>query len=145
MVVYDLNCPDGHAFEGWFRSPEAFRDQTDQGLLTCPVCQSPEVQRRPSASRLRRTEASALVSGSIPPVEVPSPVALRQALRRFVDRHFENVGREFAGEARRMHYGEVEERNIRGQATVTEVRQLRDEGIDATPLPLLAADEGKPN
>jgi hypothetical protein len=145
MVVYDLNCPDGHAFEGWFRSPEAFRDQTDQGLLTCPVCQSPEVQRRPSASRVRRTEAPAPVPGSGPSAGVPSPAALRQALRRFVDRHFENVGRDFAGEARRMHHGEVEARNICGQATVDEVRQLHDEGIDATPLPLLAADGGKPN
>lgn len=60
MVVYDLDCPAGHGFEGCFRSPEAFRDQAEQGLVTCPVCQSPELQRRASASRQRRTAIIAL-------------------------------------------------------------------------------------
>jgi hypothetical protein len=149
MVVYDLNCASGHTFEGWFRNLEAFADQLARGLVACPVCHSVEVSRRPTASRVN--------TGARPPVESPPQAAqggnpvpvehagrvMARALNEFVQRNFEDVGSGFAKEARRMHYGEAEERNIRGTATTDEVRELHDEGIDAKPLPDPDAD--KPN
>lgn len=48
----------------------------------------------------------------------------------------EDVGERFAEEARRMHYGEIAERGIRGQATLAETRELLEEGIDVAPLPI---------
>jgi hypothetical protein len=48
----------------------------------------------------------------------------------------EDVGQRFAEEARRIHYGEVEERGIRGQATPVEAQGLRDEGIEFASLPV---------
>lgn len=51
----------------------------------------------------------------------------------------EDMGARFAEEARRMHYGEVEVRSIRGQASTREVVELLEEGIDVIPLPMLAA------
>jgi hypothetical protein len=142
MVVYDLNCTSGHAFEGWFRNPEAFGEQVARGLIACPVCNSVEVTRRPSATRLNRgTQAPA---EEVAPADgrqvapVPADAAGRmmvRAMRHFVEKHFEDVGSRFASEARRMHYGEAEERNIRGTATASEVRELHDEGIEARALP----------
>lgn len=142
MVVYDLNCTSGHDFEGWFRNPEAFGEQLAHGLVSCPVCNSVEVTRRPSATRLNRG-AQAPAAGVVPAVAsttspVPAEFAGRmmvRAVRQFVEKHFEDVGSRFASEARRMHYGEVDERNIRGTATATEVHELHDEGIEAHPLP----------
>lgn len=143
MVVYDLQCVAGHGFEGWFRSPDDFRTQCDDGLLSCPVCHSVEVLRKPSAARLNRGAQSEVVPAT--GHAVPPQVAMVKAFQHFVDRNFENVGSKFASEARRMHYGEAEERNIRGQATRDEVRQLHDEGIEAQPLPIPSPDADKLN
>jgi hypothetical protein len=54
----------------------------------------------------------------------------------------EDVGQNFAEEARKMHYGESEERNIRGQASVEETKDLLDEGIEVMPLPVPDALKG---
>ena len=143
MVVYDLQCAAGHGFEGWFRSLDDFDAQRDGGLLSCPVCQSADVRRRPSATRLKRhggDAAGPVVAEGATDVR-QAGMAMAGALRQFVDRHFEDVGDRFASEARRMHYGEAEERNIRGQATRDEVRDLHDEGIKARPLPLPDPDK----
>ena len=51
----------------------------------------------------------------------------------------ENVGDRFADEARKMHYGEAEERGIRGQATRQQTESLLEEGIAVMPLPLPAS------
>ena len=45
-----------------------------------------------------------------------------------------DVGSQFAEEARKIHYGEVPEHAIRGQATLKETRELIDEGIGVMPL-----------
>jgi hypothetical protein len=138
MVVYDLQCSAGHALEGWFRGSDDYDAQHARGLLSCPVCQTAEVLRRPTAARIGRgidvtTPVAAPTTGA---TIQPPPVAMARALREFVERHFEDVGSRFASEARRIHYGEAEERNIRGAASVDEVRELHDEGIDVRPLPL---------
>ncbi|RLA36042.1 MAG: DUF1178 domain-containing protein [Gammaproteobacteria bacterium] len=147
MVVYDLKCAAGHGFEGWFRSPDDFQTQCDDGLLSCPVCHSVEVLRKPSAARLNRGAQSKMVpaSGHAASSAHRAQVAMVKAFQHFVDRNFENVGSKFANEARRMHYGEAEERNIRGQATHDEVRELHDEGIEAQPLPIPSPDTDKLN
>jgi hypothetical protein len=54
----------------------------------------------------------------------------------------EDVGQNFAEEARRMHYGDSEERNIRGKASLEETQELLDEGIDVLPLPVPDALKG---
>ena len=51
----------------------------------------------------------------------------------------EDVGKDFAREARKIHYGESKERGIRGEASKDDVVELLDEGIDVMPLPLPAA------
>jgi hypothetical protein len=67
--------------------------------------------------------------------------ALLEAMRRVVE-NTEDVGTGFAEEARRIHYGEVPERGIRGQATPEQAAALREEGIDVMALPLPAALKG---
>ena len=48
----------------------------------------------------------------------------------------DDVGDQFAEEARKIHYGEVEQRSIRGKASANETRELLEEGISVMPLPL---------
>ena len=48
----------------------------------------------------------------------------------------EDVGSSFASEARKIHYGEADERAIRGQATPDQTMELIEEGIDVMPMPI---------
>lgn len=141
MITFDLACTAGHRFEGWFANGEAFDRQRASGLLTCPVCGSAEVEKRPSAVAVhvgRRAQAR-------PPARAPSdpgtptpvqPPAFFRALAEFVEKHFEDVGPRFADEARKIDRGEVEERNIRGTTTPAEEERLREEGVEFLTVPL---------
>lgn len=137
MKVLNLQCSHGHAFEGWFASEDDFQDQLGRGLVECPLCADVQVAKMPSAPRLNL--------GAAPEPQkkqevMSAPDARLQAawvqLVRHVMANTEDVGEKFAEEARRIHYGETEERNIRGQASREETESLLEDGISVLPLPI---------
>lgn len=155
MKVLNLQCAHQHAFEGWFASEDDFQSQLARGLVTCPMCADPSVRKMPSAPRLNLGAADSSSVAASPSRELavtPAPAsdmkapgvspavqaefltALRQVLSRT-----EDVGERFADEARAMHYGDAEQRSIRGQASRAEAIELIEEGIEVMPLPLPAA------
>jgi len=141
MKVLNLRCAEDHGFEGWFASEDDFAAQTERSAIACPLCGSTAINRMPSAPRLNVTRHSA-----------PGPEAAQgttmtlqsQWLRavRHVMSSTEDVGDRFAEEARRIHYGEVEERGIRGRASTEDAEALREEGIAVMTLPLPDALKG---
>jgi hypothetical protein len=140
MKVLNLYCSYQHRFEGWFASDTDFASQGECGLVACPLCGDTDVRRLPSAPHLN-------LSGARPDQATTSPNAdssqarWLRAVREVLDRT-EDVGERFAEEARRMHYGEVKERGIRGHASHDEAEALIDEGINVMPLPIPAALNG---
>ena len=141
MIVYELACAQGHRFEGWFASGEAFMEQRERVLVTCPVCNDASVERVPSArvsvSRgSAGAPASAEPSPASPAVEVTTglPAEIVSKLRQIV-KQTENVGRRFPEEARKIHYEEVPARPIRGQASAEEAEALNEEGIEFASVP----------
>ncbi len=148
MKVLDLRCAEAHRFEGWFASEADYQSQSERRLVTCPMCNSADVTRLPSAPRLNRTKSDAPApAGPVASDRVDDAARSRgqaqwlQALRRLVATT-EDVGDRFAGEARRIHHGEAEARSIRGQASGDEVASLRDEGIEVVPIVLPDALKG---
>lgn len=141
MKVVDLHCAQGHRFEGWFASDDDEVAQRERGLLVCPMCGEAEVRRLPSAPRLNlgATEPAAKTL-AMPAPDDPHAKWLR-AMRRVVA-NTEDVGERFPEEARRIHYGEVPARGIRGQASPSQAQELADEGIEVMALPVPAALEG---
>ena len=157
MIVYDLCCEAQHRFEGWFGSEADYQSQLARALIACPICNSSRIEKRPSAPRLNLSGArapegaDAHAHGDLPATEhgnnTPAAAMLtpaqRQAamleLARQVLKHTEDVGEQFADEARRIHYKEAPERPIRGVATQDEQAELHDEGIDVFPLAIPAA------
>ena len=144
MKVLNLQCSQGHGFEGWFASQDDYDAQRARGLVSCPVCNDSEVTKMLSAPRLNlgsgQPEPAAAPAESTP-VANASPGQLQAAwmqMVRHVMANTEDVGPKFAEEARKIHYGETEERQIRGQATREETEALLDEGIDIVPLPVPA-------
>jgi hypothetical protein len=133
MIVYQLACGQGHFFEGWFASAEAWDRQAADGLLECPTCASADVRKLPSAPYIHTSSPSE----KAPLATVANDAARREALvalRRFILANTENVGRSFAEVARRIHYKEEDARGIRGQVTQEEAAELRDEGVSTYTL-----------
>jgi hypothetical protein len=117
LKVYDLQCEHGHVFEGWFGSDDNYESQRERGLLSCPVCDSREVNKKLSAPRLNVSHIRAVQESGQGEASVAAPGAAQMAqLQAEVMRHIrqmvrntENVGDRFVQEARRMHEGEIEE------------------------------------
>lgn len=141
MIRYALKCGDGHGFESWFQSAEAFDGLADRGLLSCAVCGSAKVSKAlmtprvaveegPAQNAMARDPDARPLSGPAHPAEQ----ALR-ALREHVEKNATNVGGNFAREARAMHLGDVPDRPIYGQAAPEEARALIEDGVPILPLP----------
>ena len=163
MKVLNLQCAQQHSFEGWFASEDDFQSQLARALVACPMCESTRIDKMPSAPRLNlgAQQPAAATSKTpespaqgteknLPSVSPHQPAdAASQALvtgqteflkaLRQLMANTEDVGQRFADEARRMHYGDIEARSIRGQASTREAVELMEEGIDVMPLPLPAA------
>ena len=150
MKVFNLQCSEHHHFEGWFASEEDYAGQLARGLLACPLCGEKSVHKLPSAPRLNfgaaQSPAAERAAAPVPrePQQSEEQVyaqgqalqaAWLQAARRIMQ-HTEDVGERFVDEARRIHYGESEERGIRGRASVEQTRELLEEGITVLPLPV---------
>jgi hypothetical protein len=142
MKVLDLRCGNDHRFEGWFDSEDDFLSQEGRGLVQCPVCTDGQVTRLPSAPRLNvsglRTEPEATPA---PDAQIAMQSKWLRAVRHMMA-NTEDVGERFPEEARRIHYGEVEERGIRGRASREDADALREEGIEVMSLPMPAAAKG---
>jgi hypothetical protein len=137
MIAYDLKCPNGHTFEGWFEDHKAFTKQQRAGLIACPVCNDTGVVQIPSTFAIKGKAASVPSDG--PQVD---PAVLRQAVHQYIETHFDNVGADFAKEALKIHYGVSQPRNIRGSSTQQEEETLRKEGIEFFKFPI--ADSSPP-
>lgn len=141
MIVLNLLCDEGHHFEGWFASGDAFRDQCQRQLVHCPQCGTSAVSQLPSAPHVKRiATAIAAADRPSPSVGTPSAAQLLQALAAMA-RGAENVGERFPEEARRIHYDEVPARTIRGLASAEETRDLMEEGILVLPAPVPPDEE----
>jgi hypothetical protein len=152
MKVLSLCCAHEHPFEGWFASEDDFQSQLERQLVECPMCGDKAVRKLPSAPRLnvsgaREPAASTpqAPAGANGGAQGTQAVTLQSMWLRAVQHVMANtvdVGDRFAEEARRIHYGEVEERPIRGQASPEDAKALQEEGIEVMSLPLPAAAKG---
>lgn len=140
MKVLNLQCGHAHAFEGWFASEDDFQGQLARGLVECPLCGDTGITKLPSAPRLNLGASEPAAPAAKQEVMNAAPNAQLQAawmqLVKQVMANTEDVGERFAEEARKIHYGESEERGIRGQATKEETQALLEEGIGVLPLPV---------
>lgn len=147
MIRYSLVCSNAHEFEGWFRSSEDFDAQSSAGLCACPECGSTSVVKA-----LMRPNVATSETRAVAPVvtEDKQLVAIPPEAREFLEKlkeikaalldGSENVGKRFAEEARRIHFGEAPVRAVHGEATAEDARALVEEGIDILPLPVLPGE-----
>ena len=139
MKVLNLACAHEHRFEGWFASDEDYASQKERGLVECPLCGDTAIARLPSAPRLNVSKLREVVA-------MPDAMSQQQSHWMRAVRHLmantEDVGERFPEEARRIHYGEVEQRGIRGRASAEDTDALREEGIEVMALAVPEALKG---
>jgi hypothetical protein len=141
MIRYALRCELDHGFEAWFGDSAAYDDQVARGLVECPVCGSHAVSKQIMAPAVAGTRKTAVTA---------DPAKLRtlmmqaaREVRSHVEANFDYVGDAFAREARDIHEGRSEKREIYGEATPAEVKKLKDDGVPCAPLPPLPHDPAK--
>jgi len=138
MIAYDLQCTNGHSFEGWFEDRKAYLDQKKRGLITCPVCNDTSVHHLPSTFAIK--SAKAFKPKALSSEEVTLAKIRKEAIE-FVEKNFDDVGCDFAKEALKIHYGATEARNIRGVSTKDEEKTLKEEGIQFFKIPMPATHD----
>jgi hypothetical protein len=148
VIKYLLGCASGHEFESWFRAGADFDAQSASGKVACPYCGSLEVAKQPMApsvvtKRAKSEQVSQEAFSAPTAASGAGAAAVREALREFTQKvvaNTEDVGPRFADEARKMHFGEIEERQIRGSSTAEEARELAEDGVPFGILPALPDD-----
>ena len=132
MILFDLRCQAGHSFEAWFRNNATYETQAEAGDIACPLCGDSSISKAPMAPRIARSRSAQ------PPASDGQAADLYRKLsklRDHVEANSDYVGDRFAEEARRIHYGEADARNIHGEATDTEATKLKDEGVEFARIP----------
>ena len=147
MIAFDLNCSNGHRFEGWFASSEDYSKQQSAGLLACPICDDMTVQKAlsvPHVPKKGNQRSVAVPAAPTAAVEPSKADALPPAVVEFVQKlavaqtemlkQSQWVGGQFAETARAIHYGEEADRIIHGETSADEAKALMEEGVQVAPL-----------
>ncbi len=136
MIKYSLICSEGHRFESWFASADAFETLRGSGMVTCAICSSGVVEKAMMAPTVKSSDARAEAPPEKP---LSKPTSAQEqaldALRKKVETESDYVGRDFAREARAIHEGEAPQRSIHGEANAQEARGLIEDGVPVMPLP----------
>jgi len=145
MIVYNLKCRKDHLFEAWFRDSSAYDEQATAGVLSCPFCGSRKVEKALMAPRLSKGAAKVEEAAPVPVaasekavMETEQAGQMMKALaevRRKIEENFDHVGPAFAEEARKIHYGEADPRNIYGETSDEDAEALREEGVSFGRIP----------
>lgn len=141
MIRYALICEQSHGFEAWFSTSLDYDGQVERGLVECPLCGSKSVRKQIMAPAVSGTKAQSApdMSGQLQSMMMQAA----REVRSHVEQTFDYVGDTFAREARDIHEGRSEKREIYGEATPAEVRKLKEDGVPVAPLPPLPPDPKK--
>jgi hypothetical protein len=143
MISFDLRCKNDHVFETWFANSGAYDSQMASGEVTCPVCGDHHLSKALMAPNVSAGKGRATEPQNNLPVAAANSAGeraaeimrLARALRSEVEKNFDYVGSAFAEEAKKIHYGEVERRDIYGEMTGDEAEALNEEGVEFGVLP----------
>lgn len=131
MIKYSLECNQSHTFDAWFSDSLNFEKQNKNNQISCPNCSSMKIKKSIMAPSIpSKNYKSDLLNEKKDKVEV-----VLSKVRKHVEDNFDYVGDKFADEARSMHYGEKEEREIYGETTIEDAVDLIEEGVNVKPMP----------
>ncbi len=134
MIVFDLECLNGHTFEGWFEDKADLEQQQNEGTLTCPICDETSVTQKVHPIAIKTSSNSS--GDKMLQARQEVLFELSEKMIEYVDRNYEDVGADFAESALKMHYGVQEFKNIKGTTTKEEEKVLEKEGVPVFKIPV---------
>ena len=130
MIIFNLNCLDcNFSFDGWFENTKDYNKQNKLGLVCCPSCNSAKIKKGLMAPNVAQKSNSKISKRN------KSIASNLKKLKKIIEKEFDYVGDKFTEDAKKLPYGEVEERAIYGEASIEQTKELIDEDIDVLPLP----------
>ncbi len=148
LKIFTFCCRNGHLFEGWLRDGLDWKTEATEGRLSCPICSSTELERRPDAPNIKPA-AGTTRTDTDENVRRQNRTRMAKNLQREVLNAMrkivaqtENVGKRFPSEVRSMAAGTAEVRPVRGQCTPDEAKRLIEEGCPCMPIPDFLTEEG---
>ncbi|MEM7471979.1 MAG: DUF1178 family protein [Pseudomonadota bacterium] len=139
MIRYALTCANSHQFESWFQSADAFDTLRAADMVNCAICGDSNVRKSIMAPRIGKATETNTEMRTERPLSEPASSAEQavKELRDKVEANSEDVGTNFADEARKIHNGEAPERAIYGEAKPQDAKSLIEDGVPVLPLPFM--------
>ena len=130
MIVFNLQCKIcSIKFEGWFENSNEFEKQKRKKIILCPNCNSSSVSKSlmtPNVSKKTNTQITKTKKTIVNNIK---------KYKKIIEKNFDYVGDNFTEEAKKIKYGEIEERAIYGEASLEQTKELIEEEIPFSPLP----------
>ena len=137
MIKYNLECSCGETFESWFQNSNEYEKLLKKNLINCYVCGSSKtVKKRIMAPSIATSKTSVAEKDVEQKKEFLKNVKSKiKELNDYVAKNAEYVGDKFVSEVRSIHYDKKKKRNIYGNATLEETKELQEEGIEVATIP----------
>ena len=135
MIKYKLICKSCDlSFSSWFASYKEYEKLKKKNFLVCHNCNSNKVEKSLMAPNLIK---KSIIQNSNKKIEKNIKIYNKiREYQKFIKKNFRYVGKDFAYEARSIHYDNKKKtKGIFGTATKKEIKELKDEGINADMIP----------
>ena len=139
MIKYNLKCESGHEFESWFSDSEEFDKLNKKKLLECIYCSSKKIDKSimaPMISSPKDRDEQIEIVGK----DYKNEKNKLLKLRRYIEKNFDYVGKDFSKKVREVYYDKKNKKAIYGTTTQEERQELADEGIDLLSIPWVNKD-----
>ena len=139
MIKYNLKCQNDHEFESWFSNSEEFDNLNKKKLLECIYCSSKKIQKSimaPMISSASNADDSVQLINN----ELKNEKEKLIKLRKYIEKNFEYVGKDFSNRVRDVYYDKKNKKAIYGTTTPEERAELANEGIDLLSIPWVEKD-----
>ena len=131
MIKYKLVCKECNlSFDSWFASSDEYEKLKKKNILNCHNCDSTKVEKTLMAPKLKLKNSD---KKDLKFLKVYKKI---KEYQKFIKKNFNFVGENFAYEARSIHYNNKKNsKGIYGIASIDEIKELKDEGIDTEMVP----------
>ena len=140
MIKYKLFCNNCvQNFDSWFGNSKEFEKLKRNKLLSCPNCNSSKIEKSLMSPSIinNKSKNNNLNSNKI--LEVKKKL---KQYKKFIKNNFDYVGENFSYEARSVHYNDKKRsKGIYGKASVDEIKELSEEGIETETIPWINDNE----
>ncbi len=139
MIKYNLKCQNNHEFESWFSDSEEFDKLDKKKLLECIFCSSKKIKKSIMAPMIsyskNKSDRDEIISK-----EFKDGKNQLLKLRKYIEKNFDYVGKDFSKKVREVFYDKKSKKGIYGTTTPEEREELAEEGIDLLSIPWVNKD-----